>query len=563
MSTATENTIICRPYLRSSLPGRERWESAEIRNQDIVCTYISSTLKAENGINEVVVNAKTGRILILFDASFWPNGSQQALSIGLRKVATKVKYFSFTLTAEQGFKRNNTRQPMADDFPTKKESTPEESAPEESAQTKSATLLESLSSLPKFINEVSEGHGSLTPLLSYSAINALVKIAVPLSAGLAVSSTVLGGLPLLTKIGLKSPVAQLALMAGAYFGLTALEGYLETRRSEKWTKYANTFEHDTRIEVMDHIRNMDAADQDDKTTSDLFAIVDGDARSIRNFLQAVPHSTVDKSLTFAIAGLSLAIISPVSLMLALMPLPIIHHFTGKSNAQTQDAYQAKAQGKDRLNRKIDDNLQGLTTIKEFTAEAREFSDFEEASSDYHQTASQTDIDAAKWGTIIKYGVNFTAVIPIIYNAFQVILEKQDFRSFSTQSAFLPSLVRAAQDIHHDMHLYQTAKVAKRRLDDILATMPCINNGEIALPPKEVRGDFKLNNISFGYRKKDNIINNINLHIAPGKITALVGATGSGKSTIVRLLMRLYDTTEGSITLDGHKLTDLNVHDLRK
>lgn len=535
MQEHCENSVRCKLRLLSALPGRERWESNEIKNQDIVCAYISATLKNEQGVSDVVVNARTGRILVLFESAVWPNGARQALYTSLQKVAAKVKHFAF--------------EP--------------EPSPNPPATTKQP-LLSRVSDLPGFVSSINAGQTPLLPLAVYSGLNTLVKIAVPLSAGLAISSTALGGLPILAKIGLRSQIAQLAVLSASYFALTALEGAIEHRRVQKWTGYANAVEHRLRTQVMDHIRNMDTADQNDKAVSDFFSILDNDIPNIKNFLLKVPHSAIEKSLTFTIAGASLAVLSPVSLLLALIPLPFIHFATARGNDNIRQGYMDKAQERDRFNRLLSDNLQGLTTIKEFTAENRESERLHQASLHYQQVNSRADSNASGWTALLKLSVNFTVVIPIIYGAFRVITEKQNFRSFSIQTAFLPSLVMATQGIHDDIHLYQSAKTAQARLKDLLAIQPTITNGPLRLDvDRAVRGELILDNISFAYRGKDNAVDNLSMHIAPGKITALVGTTGSGKSTLARLLMRLYETEQGHITLDNHDLSEYALHDLRR
>ncbi|PCK01284.1 MAG: hypothetical protein COA42_23300 [Alteromonadaceae bacterium] len=559
MNTETKNSqkdtfqasIHCQLRLLSALPGRERWESIEIKSQDIVCTYISTYLQSEQGIQQVTVNPRTGRILLIFDQKVWPNGAKQAVDAVLQKVVSRVRNFSFS---------------YFQDIQAEQHAIPAQEQTSQGEAKKLApvsSMLSKVSSLPNFIGEISPAGVSITPLIGYSTFNTVVKLVVPLFAGLTISSAVKGGLPVLAKIGLRSPTVQLVVLASSYFGFTALEGLVERRRIKKWSDYANTVEHGMRTETMDHIRLLDSEQLDGKATSDLFSLVDGDISNIRNFILSVPHSAMDKSLTFSIAATALAFISPLSLLLAAIPLPFIHYFTGKGNEQVQAGYVEKQQAKDKLNRLIIDNLQGLTTIKEYTAEQEESLRLSQASSQHIEVEMQADDQASLAATLIKFSVTFTTVIPIIYSSFMVMKEKLDFSSFSMQTAFLPSIVMATQGLHSDIHLYQSAKMSKARIDALLALQPTIKSGTLDASDSNIVGDIKLNNVSFAYRQKPNVIHDMSLHFPQGKIIGLVGTSGSGKSTIVRLLMRFYDVQEGSITLDDQKLSDFDVKYLRK
>jgi ATP-binding cassette subfamily B protein len=97
--------------------------------------------------------------------------------------------------------------------------------------------------------------------------------------------------------------------------------------------------------------------------------------------------------------------------------------------------------------------------------------------------------------------------------------------------------------------------------DLLDTPIAIDSGHLALPP--VRGEVELKNVSFAYPNRSSVIENLSLHIPAGKTIAIVGATGSGKSTIVKLLLRFYEVQSGTITLEDLNIKDLHLADLRR
>jgi ATP-binding cassette subfamily B protein len=112
-------------------------------------------------------------------------------------------------------------------------------------------------------------------------------------------------------------------------------------------------------------------------------------------------------------------------------------------------------------------------------------------------------------------------------------------------------------------LYQRAMASIVRVMNLLDTPIAIHPGDIALPLSDIKGEVSLKDITFAYNQRQPVIKNLSLHIPAGKTIAIVGATGSGKSTLVKLLLRLYEVQSGKITLDGQDIKDIVLWDLRR
>jgi len=111
--------------------------------------------------------------------------------------------------------------------------------------------------------------------------------------------------------------------------------------------------------------------------------------------------------------------------------------------------------------------------------------------------------------------------------------------------------------------YQRAMASTSRVMSLLDTPIEIHTGDVALPVETVRGEIELHNVTFAYNERHPIIKNLSLYVPAGKTIAMVGSTGSGKSTVVKLLLRLYEVQSGSITLDGIELRNLRFNELRR
>jgi len=110
--------------------------------------------------------------------------------------------------------------------------------------------------------------------------------------------------------------------------------------------------------------------------------------------------------------------------------------------------------------------------------------------------------------------------------------------------------------------YQRAMASTTRVLDLLDTPAQIIDGDNALPATAVQGDVRFDNVKFAYSNGAEVLKGLSIHVPAGETAAIVGATGAGKSTIIKLLLRFYDVIDGSVSLDNHDLRDLKMADLR-
>ncbi|MEM2914298.1 MAG: ABC transporter ATP-binding protein, partial [Candidatus Bathyarchaeia archaeon] len=119
------------------------------------------------------------------------------------------------------------------------------------------------------------------------------------------------------------------------------------------------------------------------------------------------------------------------------------------------------------------------------------------------------------------------------------------------------------DLTNFYNTVQSSLAASERIFEILDLTPEITDSAEAVEVQQIEGDIEFRNVTFGYKPEYPVIHDLNLHIKPKEMTALVGVTGAGKSTIVKLLCRFYDPQSGSILIDGKDVKNIRINSLRK
>jgi ATP-binding cassette subfamily B protein len=216
-----------------------------------------------------------------------------------------------------------------------------------------------------------------------------------------------------------------------------------------------------------------------------------------------------------------------------------------------------------LNGQLANNLRGITTIKSFTAEDYEVGRIESQSDAYRQSNRRAIAFSAAFVPLIRMIilVGFTGIL--LYGGMLAVEGSLSVGTYSVLVFLTQRLLWPLTRLGETLDLYQRAMASTTRVMNLLDTPILMHSGDISLPLEKVRGELTLNNVTFAYNGRHPAIQNLSLHVPAGKTIAIVGATGSGKSTVVKLLLRLYEVQSGSITLDGVELHELRLQDLRR
>ncbi|MFT5059047.1 MAG: ATP-binding cassette subfamily B protein, partial [Planctomycetota bacterium] len=216
-----------------------------------------------------------------------------------------------------------------------------------------------------------------------------------------------------------------------------------------------------------------------------------------------------------------------------------------------------------LNGDLAGNLGGIATIKSFTAEQRECDRIAERSNAYREANASAIALSSAFSPLIRMVilVGFTATLA--FGGYQAATDQLAVGAYSVMVFFTQRLLWPLTSLGNTFDLYQRAMASTARILDLLDMRPAIQSGTQSIVVDQLKGRLRFEGVNFHYSNGFHGLRSMELDFAAGQTTALVGPTGAGKSTIIKLLLRFYDPSNGIITLDGKNLRTLKLQDLRQ
>lgn len=407
-------------------------------------------------------------------------------------------------------------------------------------------------------------HKSTVRLASLcSILNKIWDLAPPLLIGLAVDIVVLRENSYLGTLGIADPMQQLIFLSVLTFAIWGLESLFEYFFAILWRNLAQTVQHEMRIETFQHIQKQGSGWFDKRQKGDLLAILNDDVNQLERFLDKGANDILQVATTVIIVSTVFLVISWQVAVFAVIPIPIILWGSFRYQKSLEPRYIEVRYAAGQMNALLENDLSGMTTIQSFTAEALEAQRVGELSQQYRMANKEAIRLSAAFTPLIRMAilVGFTATLllggwltlegSLAIGAYSVLV-------FMTQRLLWP-LTRLGETFD----LYQRAMASSTRVLDLLQSPIEIIDGEFVATREDARkSDIVMSNVSFCYSDREPLFTDLNLTITAGQTLGVVGATGAGKSTLTRLLLRFSDIDGGSIEWVGKSSQDWALPSLR-
>ena len=395
----------------------------------------------------------------------------------------------------------------------------------------------------------------------YSVLNKVFDLAPPLLIGVAVDTVVERQDSLLASLGIADLQTQLLVLAAITAVIWFFESFFEYLFQLGWRNLAQTIQHELRMDAYAHVQGLEQAYFENQSTGGLLSILNDDVNQLERFLDRGANEILQVLTTVIVITAAFFIMAPSIAWLAMAPIPVIVWGTFKFQRLLEPRYNAVRQQVGNLNASLSNNLSGIATIKAFTAEQREIERIGAESEIYRQRNRSAIRLSSLFVPLIRMAILAGFMCILVLGGMRVLAGDLAVGVYSTGIFIVQRLLWPLTRLGETFDLYQRAMASTRRILDLLGVQPAITDGPNRLP-QPVAGDLRFDGVRFAYGNGEEVLHGLDLHIPAGGVTAIVGATGAGKSTIVKLLLRLYDPQSGTISVDGNDVRTLRLDDLR-
>lgn len=355
----------------------------------------------------------------------------------------------------------------------------------------------------------------------------------------------------------------LMLLVGLFAGVQLLRlifSYFQTVLLNTVGQYVM---FDIRRELYDKLQHQEVAYYDRNPVGRIMTRLTNDVDALNElFTQGVTDVLGDLVMIFAIIGVMLWMDVRLTLV-TLLTVPLLFTATTWFRKGARRGYDMVRTRIARINAFLQEHFAGAQTVQIFNAETKSLRKFDEINDDYRKANIETIFYYAVFFPLVDFIGAIGIALVIWYGGYRVMnsaLSLGALVAFIQYSGFLFQPIR---DISDKYNVLQAAVVASHRIFKTLDLPIAISPPEQALQSGRARGQIEFRNVWFAYKNEDWVLKDVSFTVNPGESVALVGHTGSGKTTITNLLMRFYDIQRGQILLDGVDLRDWDLESLRK
>ena len=394
-------------------------------------------------------------------------------------------------------------------------------------------------------------------------LNKTFDIAPPMLIGAAVDIVVRREGSVLASFGFETPRSQIVALAFLTFVIWALESLFEYLHGVAWRNLAQTIQHELRIDAYAQLQELELRYFEDRATGDLMAVLNDDVNQLERFLDRGANEILQVLTTVVLIGAVFFYLAPGIAWVAFFPIPFILWGSFRFQRLLEPRYADVRERAAAVNAELSNRLGGISTIKAFTAEDDSVRRIEVESERYRHANRAAIRLSSAFSPLIRVVilVGFTATL--VWGGFRALDGGLEVGAYSVMVFLTQRLLWPLTRLGETFDLYQRAMASTNRILDVVDARPGLVDGDKPLPRGSVKGEIGFEDITFSYRDGHPVLTEVRLTADAGLTTAFVGATGSGKTTLVKLLLRFYDVDSGQITVDGADVRDLRSRDLRR
>lgn len=323
-------------------------------------------------------------------------------------------------------------------------------------------------------------------------------------------------------------------------------------------------ETDMRRDLFSHLQTLSYSFYTETKVGQLMARITNDLFDITEFAHHCPEELLITGLKILISFIILLNVNIPLTVILFVILPIMLIACLSFRGKMRDAFKESRKQVGELNAQVEDSLLGIRVVKSFANEEIEKNKFNKGNIIFLNIKKIAYKYMAGFQSTTRFFEGFMYISVIIAGSIFLMYDKISVADFTAYILYISTLTASIRTIINFTEQFQRGLTGLERFIEIMDTQPEITDSPNAEDLTEVRGEIRFNNVTFAYPDTDvNVLSGLDIHISSGENVALVGSSGSGKTTICNLIPRFYDISSGEITIDGKNIKNFTIKSLRQ
>ena len=399
----------------------------------------------------------------------------------------------------------------------------------------------------------------------YSITNKIFDLAPPFIVGWMVDVILKNPIPWVDLLAKGDVVNGIWLVGASIFVIFGLESFFEWLYKRNFMEISQKVQHDLRIKLYDNLQRKDSQFFENARTGNLISILSDDISQLEKFISEVFNELLQVLVLVIFSAIAFYMVSPLLCFLAMSSIPFIIWGSYQYEKMVTKRYFVTRQLAGELNNRLENNIGGISLIKSFTTEEYENERVKEVSNAFKMANLDIIKYRAAYEPLIRIFIAFGFAAVLVLPAFWILngTHGVTIGQLAIFGMLVQRLLWPMTRLGKVFDDTAKAKASSLRIFGLMDIPVTVIEREHPIPFPLIRYGIIFKDVSFGYfENKTPVLKNLNFHIPAGKITGIMGPTGAGKTSITKLILRLYDPNEGIILLDHTGIKEFSLFDLR-
>jgi ATP-binding cassette subfamily B protein len=512
----------------SALPGRVRWRIPSLRGRPALADVLPAHLFSYPDVQKVTANPLTGGLLLEFSPHV-PRETAEAWVV-------------------EALDRSWTDPPPPARLPARR---PAPGGPVVSDP------------VARFAQRLKPHKGLLARMLGASFGNRLLDSAPPIMIGAGIDIVSRGRSSALSKFGIRRPGAQLLALGGLGLLVWMVDALLDYTYRRSAAQLADVVRNDLRGELYEHLQELDVAQLDARDVSEWIGLLEGELGRIHGFIKDGSDPIIGIVANGLAVTTTFLVLSPTFALAQLLLVPPMVVASQSLLGPLKERLVKANNDRDQLNAVMHGNLAALTTVKSFATEDAEAERVRAAGEAHVVSSLEANELSARYVPVLTMIAGTSFMSSLVYAGRLVQRGELSAGAFNIVGNSQLRLLATIGYFGSTLQNWQRTTVSLNRVFSVLDLKPSITSPLFATPISTVSREIRLDDVHFGYEPDRQLFRGLRMRFPAGHTVGLVGMSGAGKSTVLKLLLRLYDVQQGSVRFDGVDIRDLRLDDLRR